>query len=102
MIIVYFNSNLRCVGTVAEGMTIEQEILLNVIPNFGGTTNDYNTIETEETFFNLELINGIVMVVPYVPIPVIPEPTEAELLKAELQSTKAALDFILLSQMPPI
>ena len=34
--------------------------------------------------------------------PVIPEPTEAELLKAELQSTQVALDFMLLNQMPPI
>ena len=97
MIIVYFNSNLRCVGTVVEGMTVEQEIELNVIPNFGGTTNDYSTIETEETFFNLVLINGIVTVVPYVPIPVIPEPTEVELLKAELDSTREAVNFFLMN-----
>jgi hypothetical protein len=52
--IIYRLLDLRCVGTVCEGMTIEQEIELNVIPNFGGNYEDYDFIETDKTDFHLE------------------------------------------------
>lgn len=35
------------VGTVCERMTFDQEIELNVIPNFGGTFEDYEPVEVE-------------------------------------------------------
>lgn len=33
------------VGNVIPGMTPEQEILINVIPNFGGAPGDYKVVE---------------------------------------------------------
>lgn len=33
------------VGTVVDGMSPEQEIKLNSIPNFGGVLDDYEAIE---------------------------------------------------------
>lgn len=33
------------VGTVVSGMTPQQEIEINVIPNFGGAQEDYEAVE---------------------------------------------------------
>lgn len=60
MIIIYKKSNLSCVGTVIANMTIDQEVELNVIPNFGGTADDYDVIETSMSNFHLELIADVV------------------------------------------
>ncbi len=53
MIVVYRKSDLACVGTVTNGMTFEQEIETNVIPNFGGVAEDYDftTEEIPETLY---------------------------------------------------
>jgi len=45
MLIVKCISDGKCVGTVTDGMTAEQEIELNVIPNFGGAVEDYEVVE---------------------------------------------------------
>lgn len=58
--IIYKKSDLQCVGVVSDNMTIEQEIELNVIRNFGGMIEDYGYIETEKTNFHLELVDNIV------------------------------------------
>lgn len=78
--IIYHKSDLQCVGTVALNMGVEQEIALNVIPNFGGATEDYATIETDLRYFRLETINGEVVAVEDTHAPVTPEPTEADYL----------------------
>ena len=67
--IIYRKSDLLCVGVVPSGMTIEQEIELNVIPNFGGSSEDYATIETTETNFHLERVGDIVTIVKNVVAP---------------------------------
>jgi hypothetical protein len=99
MIVVYNKSTLACVGTVASGMTVEQELELNVIPNFGGVEEDYSFIETNETLFHLESINDVVTVVADIPTPVIPPKTEIELLKehqAQMDADMAAfMDYVL-------
>lgn len=77
MQIVYRKSDLVCVGTVALGMTVGQEITLNVIPNFGGVPGDYEVIETNEQNIHLELIGGVVTVVKNDP-PVATEPVDEE------------------------
>lgn len=61
--IIYRKSDLQCVGTVVDNMTIDQEIKLNVIPNFGGVFDDYDFIETNLKNFHLEIINEIVSVI---------------------------------------
>lgn len=61
--IIYRKSDLQCVGTVVNNMTIEQEIKLNVIPNFGGTVDDYASIQTDKVNIHLENVNGIVTVI---------------------------------------
>ena len=80
MQIIYRKSDLVCVGTVAPNMTLEQEITLNVIPNFGGAVEGYAVIETDKQNFHLESVNGVVVAVENIPLPVIPEPTEADYL----------------------
>lgn len=82
MIVVYNKSTLACVGTVASGMTVGQELELNVIPNFGGVAEDYDFIETSEDLFHLELINDVVTVVTDIPQVIIPQPTPEERLSA--------------------
>lgn len=79
--IVYRKSDLTMVGTVCPNMTIDQEIDLNVIPNFSGTFEDYDVIETGKTNFHLENINGVVTVVKNPdPTPVPLPPTNEEVL----------------------
>jgi len=48
MQIVKRKIDLQCVGTVASNITAEQEILLNVIPNFGGTVNSYEAVTIQD------------------------------------------------------
>jgi len=96
MIVVYRKLDLLCVGTVIKEMTFEQEIELNVIPNFGGTVGDYNYIETEETLFHLELIDGIVSTISDIPIPEIIQPTPIEQLQSQI--TKSNADLISLKE----
>lgn len=60
MIVIYRKSDLACVGNVIEPMTFNQEMELNVIPNFGGSTEDYDVIETGMGNFHLELIEEVV------------------------------------------
>ena len=91
MLILYRKSDLACVGTVSEGMTGEQEIELNVIPNFGGITDNYGFIETEEKLFHLELVNGIVSVIKEIPQPIINVPTEVE----RLSILEGTVNFLL-------
>lgn len=63
MKIVYRKSDLQCVGVVVGDMSNEEEIQLNVIPNFGGIEEDYETIESDKANVHLELIDGEVIVV---------------------------------------
>ena len=63
MIICYRKKDLQLVGTVLPNLKPSEEILLNVIPNFGGTIEDYDWIETDEQYFHLELLEGLVSVV---------------------------------------
>jgi precorrin isomerase len=44
--IIYRKSDLACVGVVQENTTFEWEMGHNVIPNFGGTIEDYDWCET--------------------------------------------------------
>jgi len=98
--IIYRKSDLLCVGVVPSGMTIEQEIELNVIPNFGGSSEDYATIETTETNFHLERIGDIVTIVKNVVTPAPPpEPTETELMEQRIRATEDALTQLLLEGM---
>ena len=75
--IIYRKSDLVCVGTVAPNMTIEQEITLNVLPNFSGTVKDYAVIETSFQNFHLESVNGVVVAVEN-DLPVATEPVDEE------------------------
>jgi len=98
--IIYRKSDLLCVGVVPSGMTIEQEIGLNVIPNFGGSSEDYATIETAETNFHLERVGDIVTIVKNVVAPPPPlDPTETELLEQRLKATEDALLQIMMEGM---
>lgn len=85
MKIIYRKSDLELMGTVPNNMTIEQEIELNVIPNFGGLKEDYSFIETELNDFHLENKNGVIIVVENFREPTIVEdkPTKAEVEFAE-------------------
>lgn len=58
--IIYRKSDLVCVGT---GQDSEQEITVNVIPNFGGEIGDYDFIETDLTYCHLELVDGVITAV---------------------------------------
>lgn len=92
MIVIYRKSDLTCVGTVTEGMTIEQEIGLNVIPNFGGVAGDYETIETEETNFHLELISDVLTIVKNQPLPLDTQPkSELEILQEKYDTLQVNL-----------
>jgi len=77
MQIVYRKSDLSCVGTVTQNMTVAQEITLNVLPNFGGTSEDYAVIETDKQNFHLEDVSGDVVVVEN-DVPVSSEPVDEE------------------------
>lgn len=59
--VIYRKSDLTLVGQVNG--TLEDTISLNVIPNFGGTADDYGSIETDKEKFHLETINNVVTVV---------------------------------------
>jgi len=48
LVIVRKSDNQPC-GTIPSNMTAEQEILLNAIPNFGGSINDYEVQDIEPT-----------------------------------------------------
>lgn len=110
MKICYRKKDLIIVGTVPPNIDPLQEIKLNVIPNFGGSENDYNFIETTEPYFHLELIDGVVTVVRDEPLEEPQPPTleeqlaekdkQIQLLKEQQLRTDADLsafmDFILM------
>lgn len=78
-IIIFRKSDLVLVGTLSSEMAIEQEIELNVIPNFGGEVADYASIETDQTHFHLENIDGIITIVVNQEDPIIiDEPVDEE------------------------
>jgi hypothetical protein len=102
--VVYRKSDLRCVSTIPSNKTAEGDINITVIPNFGGSIEDYAVIETDETNFHLEMIEGVVTVVIDPPAPP-PEPApgpeeKIAQLEQQLNATKEALDFLLLNLMP--
>ncbi|TQR21787.1 hypothetical protein [Psychrobacillus vulpis] len=77
---IYHKDTLNIVGMLNAHTSYEKELELNVFPNFGGNTNDYDIIETEFDYITLEKVDEIVKAKEYV-IPVEPqEPTETELL----------------------
>lgn len=78
--IIYRKLDLQCVGSVAENMTIEQEIQLNVITNFGGNIEDYEVIETDKNNFHLELIDGVVTIIENIIPPMQSQPTAEDYL----------------------
>jgi hypothetical protein len=45
--IIYRKSDLQCVGQLQSNTDFEWEIEHNVIPNFGGVIEDYESIETD-------------------------------------------------------
>lgn len=59
--VIYRKSDLSIVGQVNG--TLEDTLNLNVIPNFGGTAEDYGSIETDKENFHLETVNSVVTVV---------------------------------------
>jgi len=91
MIIVYRKSDLACVGSVPEGMTIDQEIELNVIPNFGGLKSEYGIFETEKILFHLELIGNVITIVEDVPVPIVPKLSEIEILRSDISQQNVEL-----------
>lgn len=87
--IIYRISDLQCVGVVMDSMTINEALTLNVIPNFGGTNNNYSSIQTDKINFHLELINGVVTVVED-SIPTQPKPPTLE---DRIASLEDAMNF---------
>lgn len=71
--IIYRKSDLQCVSTVINNITVDEMIKLNVITNFGGVVSDYDSIETDKENFHLENINGVVTVVENHIVPYIDE-----------------------------
>lgn len=99
MIVIYRKTDLMCVGTLAEGMTIGEEFELNVLPNFGGAVEDYGIIETDIKNFELQLVDGTITPVERI-IELQPkEPTEIEILKQQLIATQETVDFLLMGGM---
>jgi len=47
MLTIIRKSDIQPCGTIPNNMTVEQEILLNVLPNFGGSAEDYEVMEME-------------------------------------------------------
>lgn len=93
MEIVYRMSDLKIVGTVVPNMTPNQEIELTAIPNFGGTKEDYATLDVPFDYFKLEIVDGEVVAVELPPSDeskIEQEPSEADLLGMEI--TKMKLD----------
>ncbi|EPY2274476.1 hypothetical protein ACXAUS_003375 [Clostridium sporogenes] len=92
--IIYRKTDLRCVGSVMNNMTVEQEIEFNVIPNFGGNIEDYSFIETDIEKFHLEQENGEIVIVKdkinSIPKPE-PQPTKEELQAQEIENLKKQL-----------
>lgn len=77
--VIYRKSDLVCVGTLCSNMTIEQEIELNVIPNFGGNKEDYDSIEVNKINFYLSKDkNGNVIALDNLILPSIAEPIDKE------------------------
>lgn len=58
---VYRKSDLTRMSNVAPGMTFEQELWLNVIPNYGGDVADYAVTTVPGNNFHLELINEMIV-----------------------------------------
>lgn len=56
LIIIRKSDNQPC-GTIPSNMTAEQEILLNVIPNFGGSVEDYEVQDIEPQTPELQIIS---------------------------------------------
>lgn len=81
---IYNKNTLKICGTICSNMTLEQEIKLNVLPNFGGGIEDYSVIETNVEFFHLEKENEKVVVVKD-KIELIPK-SKPQKSKEELQS----------------
>jgi len=82
--IIYRKSDLVCVGT---GQDFEQEVALNVIPNFSGEIGDYDFIETDLICCHLELVDGVVTVAEDAQEEVVDQPTMEE----RLAATEAAI-----------
>ena len=72
MIVIKRISDNAFVGTLASNMTAGQEILLNVIPNFGGSPEDYEAVDYEPLYVE----------------PMIPPKTELELLQETNETLK--------------
>lgn len=102
-IVCYRKSDLTIVGTVDDSMTPQQELELNVIPNFDGNIEDYDFIETDKLYFHLELIDGEVVVIKDEPPVAETSPTleeqlaekdkEITLLKAQNKALTDRTDF---------
>ena len=60
--VIYNINNLKIVGVIQNNTNFEWELNNNVIPNFGGTIEDYAFIETNLTYFKLNKNNGVVEV----------------------------------------
>lgn len=98
MKIIYKKSDLMCVGTVLDGLTVEKMIKLNVIPNFGGQISDYDSIQTDKDNIHLENINGVVAVVESHTTTPTPQPTQQETINAKLLKDNADMQIQLQSQ----
>ncbi len=78
--VIYRKSDLLCVGTVIDGISVEQEIELNVIPNFGGQISDYEVFNSDKaSAFHLERSTDGKIAAIDNPIPSLP-PTKEEIL----------------------
>ncbi|MCM3761030.1 hypothetical protein M3212_09560 [Alkalihalobacillus oceani] len=67
MIRIYRKADLEIVGSCPTGVSVEDEIRLNVIPNFGGVPEDYEALWVDKQPFHLEKVGEDIVVVEDVP-----------------------------------
>ncbi|MED3574497.1 hypothetical protein [Cytobacillus praedii] len=91
MEIIYRKSDLEIVGSVTSNMTAEQEIIINVIRNKGGTKDDYDYLDVSFNYFKLERIDGAVVAIEVASPPEPPKLPTIEDLKQENEMLQASV-----------
>lgn len=87
--IIYRISDGFHAGTIPEGGTFENELQLNVFPNFGGHKEDYGSLDVLFDYFKLEQVSGGVIAVEIEPPPISDsEPSKEDLMGLELAKIK--------------
>lgn len=93
-VIIYKKDSLLTVGTVASNETVQQVIEKDVIPNFGGSVEEYDAIEVFYDNFHLKQINGVVVAEEVELEPQPKEPGEIELLNDHLVDVDYRLTLV--------